>query len=47
VICIEAATARAQQFRYLEFSHPGVKNEFVARISIYPKEDLSIKRKPE
>ncbi len=42
VILIEAGEARTQGYRYLEFEHPGVKEEFNTRISLYPAEDLLI-----
>ncbi len=43
VINAEAEKARAEGYRYLEFGHPGTKDNFIARISLYPKEDLIIK----
>ncbi len=43
VIGAEAEQARDQGYRYLEFGHPGTKDNFTARISLYPKEDLTIK----
>lgn len=39
----EARLARKEGYHYLEFIHPGVENDFIARISLYPKEDLIIK----
>jgi hypothetical protein len=44
VIEIEARTSRAEGYRYLEFEHPGAKDNFTARISMYPQEDLVIKK---
>lgn len=41
---IETASrkARIDGYRYLEFEHPGVEDNFLARISLYPNEDLII-----
>jgi hypothetical protein len=39
----EVQIARGEGYRYLEFEHPGIKNNFVARIAMYPREDLTIK----
>lgn len=39
----EVHIARSEGYRYVEFEHPGVKNNFAARIAMYPQEDLTIK----
>lgn len=38
------AHKKAGKTRYLEFTHPGFSgNDFTARVSLYPKDDLKIK----
>jgi len=43
-ILAEANTARDEGFRYVSFSHPGIRSEreFDAIVSLYPKQDLKI-----
>jgi hypothetical protein len=40
VINLEAATARKENYRYMEFDHGG---EFLVIVSLYPDKDLKIK----
>jgi hypothetical protein len=43
VIGYEAEKARFEGYRYLEFQHPGVIKDYLARVALFPKEDLEIK----
>ncbi len=41
VISLEAANARKEKYRYMEYEHSG---EFMVIVSLYPDEDLTIKK---